>query len=216
VRNPKVFLFDEPLSNLDAKLRVAMRTEIKKVHQAIPTTTIYVTHDQVEAMTMADRIVVMNAGIIEQVGPPQELYHHPATRFVAGFIGSPAMNFMAVDVIDDGGLKVRLADGVVLPVPPERVDRYAQYKGRAMTLGLRPEHLTETHDVERPGVVRVNAPVDVVEPMGMETLIHFFVGNQPVCARVDPSTFARHGEMLPLAADLNQMHLIDNESGRVV
>jgi multiple sugar transport system ATP-binding protein len=216
VRNPKVFLFDEPLSNLDAKLRVAMRTEIKKVHQAIPTTTIYVTHDQVEAMTMADRIVVMNAGIIEQVGPPQELYHHPATRFVAGFIGSPAMNFMAVDVIDDGGLKVRLADGVVLPVPPERVDRYAPYKGRTMTLGLRPEHLTETHDAERPGVARLNAPVDVVEPMGMETLIHFFIGNQPICARVDPSTFARHGEMLPLAADLNQMHLIDNESSRVV
>ena len=98
VRNPKVFLFDEPLSNLDAKLRVQMRTEIKKLHQLVPTTTVYVTHDQVEAMTLADRVVVMNGGVIEQVGPPQELYHHPATRFVAGFIGSPAMNFLPARV----------------------------------------------------------------------------------------------------------------------
>jgi len=216
VRNPKVFLFDEPLSNLDAKLRVAMRTEIKKVHQTIPTTTIYVTHDQVEAMTLADRVVVMNNGIIEQVGPPQELYHHPATRFVAGFIGSPAMNFMETEVIDKEGLKLRLADGVELPIPPDRVDRYAPFKGRAMTLGLRPEHLTETHDSERAGVARVDAEVDVVEPMGMETLIHFFIKGQPICARVDPATIARPREILPLAADLNQMHLIENESGRVV
>ena len=108
VRNPKVFLFDEPLSNLDAKLRVQMRTEIKKVHQLVPTTTVYVTHDQIEAMTLADRVVVMNHGIIEQVGAPQELYHHPATRFVAGFIGSPAMNFLPCQVIDEGGLKVQL------------------------------------------------------------------------------------------------------------
>src|ERR1700746_3445315 len=111
VRNPKVFLFDEPLSNLDAKLRVQMRTEIKKVHQTIPTTTVYVTHDQVEAMTLADRVVVMNHGVIEQVGAPQELYHHPATRFVAGFIGSPGMNFLPVTLFDEGGLKLRLADG---------------------------------------------------------------------------------------------------------
>src|SRR3974390_294286 len=102
VRNPKVFLFDEPLSNLDAKLRVQMRTEIKKVHQTVRTTTVYVTHDQVEAMTLADRVVVMNHGVIEQVGPPQELYHNPTTRFVAGFIGSPAMNFLPVKVLDDG------------------------------------------------------------------------------------------------------------------
>ncbi len=216
VRNPKVFLFDEPLSNLDAKLRVAMRTEIKKVHQTIPTTTVYVTHDQVEAMTLADRVVVMNAGIIEQVGPPQELYHSPATRFVAGFIGSPAMNFLLVEMFDDGGLKMRLANGAVLPVPASRFERYAACKGRQMTLGLRPEHLTETQDVMHPGVARVDAPVDVVEPMGMETLIHFFIGSQPVCARVDPATPAHPGQNLPLAADLNQMHLIDDETGRVV
>jgi multiple sugar transport system ATP-binding protein len=216
VRNPKVFLFDEPLSNLDAKLRVAMRTEIKKVHQTVKTTTVYVTHDQVEAMTLADRVVVMNNGIIEQVGPPQELYHHPVTRFVAGFIGSPAMNFVAAEVIEDNGLKLKLPDGAILPVPPSRVALYAPFKGHAMTLGLRPEHLTETHDVERPGVATIQALVDVVEPMGMETMIHFFISGTPVCARVDPATVAKPGELLPLAADLNQMHLIDTETGRVV
>src|SRR6202051_4182097 len=122
VRNPKVFLFDEPLSNLDAKLRVQMRTEIKKVHQTVKTTTIYVTHDQVEAMTLADRVVVMNAGYIEQVGTPQELYHNPATRFVAGFIGSPAMNFMPCRIVDGngGGIAVRGSDSIAPPLPAPR------------------------------------------------------------------------------------------------
>ena len=132
VRNPKVFLFDEPLSNLDAKLRVQMRTEIKKVHQTVRTTTVYVTHDQIEAMTLADRVVVMNHGVIEQVGTPQELYHNPTTRFVAGFIGSPAMNFLPARVQDGagGGLAVRVTDQILLPVPPARLDRYGKYKGK--------------------------------------------------------------------------------------
>jgi multiple sugar transport system ATP-binding protein len=216
VRNPKVFLFDEPLSNLDAKLRVQMRTEIKKVHQTIPTTTVYVTHDQVEAMTLADRVVVMNHGRIEQVGPPQELYHNPATRFVAGFIGSPAMNFLPVRIYDDGGLQMKLADGAVLPVPPQRVNRYMAYKDKEMTLGIRPEHVTEIHDPEKPNVARMNAKIDVVEPMGMETLVHYFVDGVPMTARIDPSVHAAPNEVLPLAVDLNQMHLIENESGRVV
>jgi multiple sugar transport system ATP-binding protein len=217
VRHPKVFLFDEPLSNLDAKLRVQMRTEIKKVHQAVTTTTIYVTHDQVEAMTLADRVVVMNGGVIEQVGPPQELYHNPRTRFVAGFIGSPAMNFLPCRVQNGaGGLTVRVNDGIVLPVPPARKDRYASFKDREMVLGLRPEHLFEYHDDAKPGVTRVALPVDVVEPMGMETLVHFFIDGTPVCARVDPSTQAAPNEMLPLSADLNHMHLIEPETGRVV
>ena len=137
VRNPKVFLFDEPLSNLDAKLRVQMRTEIKKVHQTVRTTTVYVTHDQVEAMTLADRVVVMNGGVIEQVGTPQELYHNPATRFVAGFIGSPAMNFLPCRVEDgaNGGLAVRVTEQIMLPVPPARVGSLRPYKGKAMVLG---------------------------------------------------------------------------------
>ncbi len=151
VRNPKVFLFDEPLSNLDAKLRVQMRTEIKKVHQTVRTTTVYVTHDQVEAMTLADRVVVMNGGHIEQVGPPQELYHHPATRFVAGFIGSPAMNMLPGQLVAEGNrLAIRLADGNVLPIPASRQDRYGPYAGKEMLFGLRPEHLTDQRDYGRP------------------------------------------------------------------
>jgi multiple sugar transport system ATP-binding protein len=217
VRNPKVFLFDEPLSNLDAKLRVQMRTEIKKVHQTIPTTTVYVTHDQVEAMTLADRVVVMNGGVIEQVGAPQELYHHPATRFVAGFIGSPAMNFLPARVVEDGtGLALQLGGGVSLPVPPARVESYRAYKGREMTLGIRPEHLFDYQEQGKLGWARLDALVDVVEPMGMETMVHFFLDGVPVAARCDPSTHASPDETLPLSVDLNNMHLIDPASGRVV
>src|SRR5215203_953712 len=137
VRNPKVFLFDEPLSNLDAKLRVQMRIEIKKVHQKVRTTTVYVTHDQVEAMTLADRVVVMNHGVIEQVGPPQELYHRPTTRFVAGFIGSPAMNFIPARVENgSGALRLNLPNGIVLPVPDERTRRYAGMAGKDVLFGI--------------------------------------------------------------------------------
>src|SRR5437764_730197 len=131
VRNPKVFLFDEPLSNLDAKLRVHMRTEIKKVHQKVRTTTVYVTHDQVEAMTLADRVVVMNGGLIEQVGAPNDLYHSPATLFVAGFIGSPAMNIVGCGLEESaGGLRVRLGDGIAFPVPQATTPRYRPHAGK--------------------------------------------------------------------------------------
>ena len=217
VRNPKVFLFDEPLSNLDAKLRVQMRTEIKKVHQLVPTTTVYVTHDQVEAMTLADRVVVMNGGIIEQVGPPQELYHHPATKFVAGFIGSPAMNFMPARLTGEGGaLAIQLEDGQTLPIPASRQGRYAPHHNKDMLLGLRPEHLTDMLDPGRPGLAPFHAKVDVVEPMGMETLVHFFQGKSAAIARVNPDSTAQPGDVLPLQADMNNMHLIDAASGKVV
>ena len=215
VRNPRVFLFDEPLSNLDAKLRVQMRTEIKKVHQTVRTTTIYVTHDQIEAMTLADRVVVMNQGRIEQVGPPQDLYHNPATRFVAGFIGSPSMNFLPVHIFDDSGLKARLADGQVLPIPPQRFNRYAAYRDQPMTLGLRPEHITEVREGAKPGVAAFQIVIDVTEPMGMETMIHFFVDGAPMVARIDPSVPAGPGQTIGLSADMNQMHLLDGEN-RVV
>jgi multiple sugar transport system ATP-binding protein len=217
VRNPLVFLFDEPLSNLDAKLRVQMRTEIKLVHQKVNTTTVYVTHDQVEAMTLADRVVVMNHGIIEQVGPPQELYHHPKTRFVAGFIGSPAMNFLPCRVVQHGdGLAARVDERIVLPIPAMRRNRYLPFKDKAMTVGLRPEHLTEVRANGKPGLEHMDVRVDVVEPMGMETMVHFMVGRDAMCARIDPNTPARANEMLPLQADMNNMHLIDPDSGRVV
>ena len=217
VRNPKVFLFDEPLSNLDAKLRVQMRTEIKKVHQMVPTTTVYVTHDQVEAMTLADRVVVMNGGIIEQVGPPQELYHDPATKFVAGFIGSPAMNFLPAHVVADANaLAVRLDDGQLLRIPAHRTERYAPFRDKAMLLGLRPEHISDMHDVNKQNLEPLAVKVDVVEPMGMETLIHFYAGPTYAVARISPDTRTQSGATLPLMADMNNMHLIEPASGKVV
>ena len=159
VRNPKVFLFDEPLSNLDAKLRVQMRIEIKKVHQKVRTTTVYVTHDQVEAMTLADRVVVMNKGRIEQIGTPQDLYHKPATRFVAAFIGSPAMNFLPCQLEDNAGrLHVRLTDQIAFPLPPARAARYQDIKpDEKLLLGLRPEHVTEAKAHAEPGVETFDA-----------------------------------------------------------
>jgi multiple sugar transport system ATP-binding protein len=218
VRNPKVFLFDEPLANLDAKLRVQMRTEIKKVHQKVRTTTVYVTHDQVEAMTLADRVVVMNQGRIEQVGAPNELYHSPRTQFVAGFIGSPAMNFLPVRLEDNAGkLQVRLTDTLALPVPDARAGHYrSRTNGEALTLGVRPEHITEVRTDMPPGVAPFEAKPDVTEPMGMETLVYFRIGESEVCGRVNPNAAARVGENFRFAADLNNMHLIDPATGLVI
>jgi multiple sugar transport system ATP-binding protein len=218
VRNPKVFLFDEPLSNLDAKLRVQMRIEIKKVHQKVRTTTVYVTHDQVEAMTLADRVVVMNKGRIEQIGTPNELYHHPATRFVAGFIGSPAMNFLPCRLEESGGrLSVRLTDRLAFPLPPARA---AQYRNAPWTesllLGLRPEHMTEAKPYPEPGAEAFDAVLDVTEPMGMETLVYFTLDATQVCARVSPGAGARDGAPLRLAMDLNNMHLLNETTGVVI
>src|SRR5499427_1307525 len=175
VRDPQVFLFDEPLSNLDAKLRVAMRTEIKELHQRLTTTAVYVTHDQIEAMTMADKIVVMNAGNVEQIGAPLELYDRPANLFVAGFIGSPAMNFLKGRLARNGaGLEVVLGEGLRLPAPAGVA---AQLEGKEVTLGVRPEHLA----------VRANglpAEVVVVEPTGADTQIFCKVGGTEVTAVV--------------------------------
>ncbi len=218
VRNPKVFLFDEPLSNLDAKLRVQMRTEIKRVHQKVRTTTVYVTHDQVEAMTLADRVVVMNGGIIEQVGTPTEVYHHPATKFVAGFIGSPAMNFMPCVLEESAGaLRVRLSDGISLPVPAERVPRYRLYAGRgALILGLRPENISDQRGALMPGQEVFKTVLDVTEPMGMDTLVHFMVNGADVCGRVSANAGTVAGQAFQLVADMAHMHLIDDRTGQVI
>jgi len=217
VRNPKVFLFDEPLSNLDAKLRVQMRTEIKRVHQKVRTTTVYVTHDQVEAMTLADRVVVMNRGIIEQIGAPNDLYHAPATRFVAGFIGSPAMNFIPCRLEAEGdALRVRLTDDFALAVPHARVTRYKPHVGRAgLIFGLRPEHLTEAKPNGEPNVALIDTMIEVSEPMGMETLVYCTIAGTEVCGRVSPNAGAREGAPMRLAAHLDNMHLID-DTGRVL
>ncbi|AWL96088.1 MULTISPECIES: ABC transporter ATP-binding protein [Bradyrhizobium] len=218
VRNPKVFLFDEPLSNLDAKLRVQMRIEIKKVHQKVRTTTVYVTHDQVEAMTLADRVVVMNKGKIEQIGTPNELYHKPATRFVAGFIGSPAMNFIPCRLEDAGGtLQIRLTDRIAFALPPARAARYnALPRTDKLLLGLRPEHLTESHAHLGPGVESFDTVLDVTEPMGMETLVYFGLDGTPICGRVDPNAGAKDGAPMRLAMDLNNMHLLNEATGVVL
>ncbi|RXH23192.1 MULTISPECIES: sn-glycerol-3-phosphate ABC transporter ATP-binding protein UgpC [Bradyrhizobium] len=218
VRNPKVFLFDEPLSNLDAKLRVQMRIEIKKVHQKVRTTTVYVTHDQVEAMTLADRVVVMNKGRIEQIGTPNELYHKPATRFVAGFIGSPAMNFIPCRLEEVGGtLQIRLTDRIAFALPPARAARYNSLpRTEKLLLGIRPEHLTESHAHLGPGIESFDTVLDVTEPMGMETLVYFGLDGTPVCGRVDPNAGAKDGAPMRLAMDLNNMHLLNEATGVVL
>ena len=201
VRDPKVFLFDEPLSNLDAKLRVAMRTEIKELHQRLRTTAVYVTHDQIEAMTMADRIVVMNAGRVEQQGSPLELYDDPANLFVAGFIGSPAMNFMPGRVKKNGvGHVIELGEGVTMRAPdvPDAVD------GREITLGVRPEHLTV-------GDAGVPAEVIVVEPTGADTQIYCKVAGREIAAVVRERHDFRPGEVIRLAPTLT--YLFDRDNG---
>jgi multiple sugar transport system ATP-binding protein len=218
VRNPKVFLFDEPLSNLDAKLRVQMRIEIKKVHQKVRTTTVYVTHDQVEAMTLADRVVVMNKGRIEQIGTPNDLYHHPATKFVAGFIGSPAMNFIPCRLEEaNGQLNIRVTDRIAFALPPARAARYqAVARNEKLLLGLRPEHIAEAKAHPEPGVEPFDAVMDVTEPMGMETFVYFTLEGTQICGRVNPNAGARAGGPLRLAVDLNNMHLLNEGTGAVI
>jgi multiple sugar transport system ATP-binding protein len=203
VRQPQVFLFDEPLSNLDAKLRVAMRTEIKELHQRLRTTAVYVTHDQIEAMTMADKIVVMNAGNVEQIGAPLELYDEPANLFVAGFIGSPAMNFLRGRLArNGGGCDVVLGEGLRLPSPRGLP---AQLDGKDVMLGVRPEHLA----VRSEGLP---AEVVVVEPTGADTQIFCKLAGTDVTAVVRERHDFKPGEMIRLAPDLT--YLFDPSSGR--
>jgi multiple sugar transport system ATP-binding protein len=218
VRHPQVFLFDEPLSNLDAKLRVQMRTEIKKLHQKVDTTIIYVTHDQVEAMTLADRIVVMNAGIIEQIGSPQTMYENPATKFVAGFIGSPSMNFINTRLVDDAGaLWVQLDANLRLRIPKHRTERYRPHMNKDLIFGIRPEHLTEkrtgTHDEH---MTSFDQKVVVTEPLGVDTMVFFEVKDQDICARCTPHDVKRPGETMTFMADMSKMHLIDTTTDKVL
>ncbi len=202
VRNPQVFLFDEPLSNLDAKLRVQMRSEIKELHQRLKVTTVYVTHDQIEAMTMADKIVVMNSGNIEQAGPPLELYDRPANLFVAGFIGSPAMNFIK-GTIAQGAL--RAEDGSQWPLPSNGA---APHDGLPAVYGVRPEHLVID------SATGVPATVQVVEPTGSETQVIMRVGDTPVVGAFRERVTARPGEILPVRPDTALVHLFDPGTGR--
>jgi multiple sugar transport system ATP-binding protein len=201
VRNPQVFLFDEPLSNLDAKLRVQMRTEIKELHQRLKTTTIYVTHDQIEAMTMADKIVVMRDGRIEQVGAPLELFDRPANLFVAGFIGSPSMNLLKGTM--RGGEKPAVdISGTLFPVPPNA----SVADGRAVVYGVRPEHL----EIHADGVP---ARISVVEPTGSETLVFLRFGDSEIVALFRERHDFKPGDTLHLKPRLDQVHLFDAGTG---
>jgi multiple sugar transport system ATP-binding protein len=211
VRAPQVFLFDEPLSNLDAKLRVQMRVELKKLHNRLNTTAVYVTHDQVEAMTLGDRVVVMKDGLVQQVGEPLELYNAPANRFVAGFIGSPAMNFAGVRVRDaNGGLKADNA-GFDIDIPAEIGSRLRPYAGRDVTIGIRPEDLQVANGSHPPGLC-FDALVEVVERLGPEILLDLQVGEQTMVAAVEPTVRAKRGDKIRFALRPERLHFFDTTS----
>ncbi len=196
VRRPQVFLFDEPLSNLDANLRGQLRAEIKKLHQTVGTTSIFVTHDQTEAMTLADRIVILRGGEIQQVGTPDEIYERPVNMFVAGFIGAPSMSFLPARRQDG---RIALADGVV-------VDNSAAGDARDVLVGIRPEHFVVADDA-RP---QMHARVQLVEPLGADTLAHLLLGVKTVVARFPREVRLKVGEMLPLGVDTHNIHLFDS------
>lgn len=203
VRDPQVFLFDEPLSNLDAKLRVTMRVEIKELHQRLKSTIVYVTHDQIEAMTMASKIVVMRDGKVEQVGKPLELYDFPANIFVAGFIGSPSMNFLQGCIETHDGRKVVVTDqGIVLPVENVRAN-----DGMAVTYGIRPEHITIADQ-------GVPVEVSVFEPTGSETLIFGRAGGVPIDALIRERIEADPGRTMHFRIDPRRAHIFDRETGQ--
>jgi multiple sugar transport system ATP-binding protein len=201
VRNPAVFLFDEPLSNLDAKLRVQMRTEIKELHARLKTTTVYVTHDQIEAMTMADKIVILRDGVIEQEGSPLDVYDNPVNLFVAEFIGSPSMNLLKGEVSSDG---VRMPDGTLLPIPA----RHKAKPGQKVIYGIRPEHFALAKGLK--------ATVNVTEPTGAEMHIYAQLGGQEICAITSERPALRRGDALDLSPRLGKVHLFDAATGMVV
>ena len=210
VRRPKAFLFDEPLSNLDAKMRVQMRTEIIKLHHRLQSTMIYVTHDQVEAMTMGDRIVVMKDGLIQQVAPPLELYHRPANLFVAGFIGSPPMNVIRGKLTASAGGLAFAGGGISLTVDPSHRDLLAKYAGGEIVLGIRPENIT----VE-PGAA-AQGKVEVIEQMGAEVFLYATAGASHVIARIPELSGVKVGDTIPLRFGMDKVRWFDAASSQAV
>jgi multiple sugar transport system ATP-binding protein len=217
VRNPKVFLFDEPLSNLDAKLRVETRAQISKLHQQLATTFIYVTHDQVEAMTMASRIAVISKGILQQVDTPQQLYNFPNNLFVAGFIGSPAMNFFPASLRQEDGKLFVDATSFTLQVPEERVKAYLPAVGRKVIFGVRPEDIYNP-EFASPGIIAqpVEATVDVVELMGNEVFVYLRNAEHNFVARIDPRSRYHMGDKTQIIFNMANMHLFDAETEKAI
>jgi len=217
VREPAAFLFDEPLSNLDAKLRVQTRAELSKLHQRLGTTFIYVTHDQIEAMTMASRIAVMNDGVLQQVGQPQELYERPDNLFVAGFIGSPAMNLFEVTVRGDQNQTYLDADSFRVAVPSTKVAMLLPYSGKKIIFGLRPEHI-HVPEFMPPGTIAapVQARVDVTELMGHEYYLYLLNGEKHFLARVDARTMPRPGQDIEVVFNIAHMYAFDPVTGKAI
>lgn len=219
VREPKVFLMDEPLSNLDAKLRVQMRAELSKLHSRLRTTAIYVTHDQTEAMTMGDRIVVMKDGFIQQVGAPLEIYDHPVNVFVAGFIGTPPMNFIDVVLKKDGDDFIVQTETFKLKIDPERVNQIkniGSYVDKEIILGIRPENIADAKVSPGPEDSTLLAMVDVTEPMGSEVIVYFSNGEAQFIGRVDPYSEAKTGDQHPVSFNMKKIHLFDKETENVI
>ena len=213
VRKPKVFLFDEPLSNLDAKLRVQMRTEISKLHKKLNATIIYVTHDQVEAMTMGDRIVVMKDGKINQIDKPIELYNNPVNKFVASFIGSPAMNFINGTLIKDDGFKfVSNKKDLIISIPTITAQRLNNYIGKEVVAGIRPEHFKTNNQIDK---IKndLNVKIEVAEPMGSETFIYFNIDDLQFTAKLQADIIIKHDDQLGLLIDAMKINFFDFETG---
>ena len=217
VRKPQAFLFDEPLSNLDAKLRVQMRAELSKLHERLETTIVYVTHDQIEAMTLANRIVIMNEGRMMQEGKPLEVYENPRNMFVAGFIGSPSMNFLETKVVEENG-KIYVDGGNFrLSIPEDLQDRYRAWVNREVVFGIRPEHINDRAFVmDFSGKVEIKALVDVLEPIGSEIILIATVGKYQIVAKIDSHTKASLHQPIELAVDMNKMHLFVKDTGEVI
>lgn len=217
VRNPAVFLMDEPLSNLDVKLRVRTRAELIKLHERLRTTTIYVTHDQQEAMTLGDRIGVLNGGILQQLGRPDTLYNHPANLFVAGFIGSPSMNLLDAQLVSRDQKLFVEGRGFSFQIPPARASQIDRYADREVVLGIRPEHIFDRDEVaEVPPGSSFTAQIDLIEPLGSETLVHAIVASQPILAKASPDTELRRGHVVELVVDLRRLHLFDRATQRAI
>ncbi len=218
VRKPDVFLFDEPLSNLDAKLRVAMRAEISKLHRRLGATIIYVTHDQVEAMTMASRIFIMQNGALQQSGVPLDVYRQPANRFVAGFIGSPAMNFLPATLVGEQGAYYARNDHFNVRLPDEFYPDVKAYAGQPVTFGVRPEDMAEQREAaSEPRVNTISTRVEVVETLGAETFVHLTCGSHPMVARLTvPDHTLTVGQEVEISLNMSKIHLFDTDTSRTI